>query len=75
MERRVFFDGNAGDEVDGFLLIFDKSLRDLQSIQAKEGMDVLLCDPGQVEVEARLTFDPEMNCWRGIPTGPYRILD
>jgi hypothetical protein len=76
MAPRVFFDGNAGDPEDGFLLIFDRSKSDLESIEAPlhDGMKIVMYDPGQVEVEAKLKFDQDMNCWRGIPIGPFKIF-
>jgi len=76
MRYRIFFDGNAGDQESGFLLVFDQSLADLEKIEPepREGMTVLLYDPGQLEVEARLTFDGEWNGWRGVPTGPFKVL-
>jgi hypothetical protein len=75
MRYRVFFDGNAGNPETGYLLHFDLSLKDLQEIpEPREGTPVLLYDPGELEAEARLTFDPEWNCWVGVPTGPFRTL-
>lgn len=63
MRYRVFFDGNTGDQEGGYLLFFELSLKDLQKInpEPREGTPVLLYDPGELEVEARLTFDPEFD--------------
>jgi hypothetical protein len=73
---KVFFDTNSGDRIGGYLLIFDASKDDLKKMGSslKDGSVVTLYMTDEVEVEATLRFDEQMNCWRGIPIGEFRDL-
>ena len=73
---RIFFDSNSGDEVSGYVLAFELSKQDIRKMRSRvrDGAIVLLYMPDELEVEARLKFDHDMKCWRGIPIGPFKIL-
>lgn len=67
--HRVFFDTNAGSKRDGYILWFDKSKDDIEMIPAenRNGTEVLLYMPEEIEVPARLYYDNNLDCWRGFP--------
>lgn len=74
-EDRVFFDTNTGDPETGYLLIFDDSRADLSRMhdRLQNGAEVVLYMPGEVEVQAKLRFDPHLDCWLGIPIRPVQF--
>jgi len=65
----VYFDSNAGTNDDGYILWFDRSLRDLSALGsgAADGLLVTLYMPEEIEIQARLKFDVDLGFWRGIP--------
>lgn len=69
--QRVFFDTNAGNERDGYILWFDQSRSEIDQLSAEErdGAEVTLYMPNEIELVARLHWDVALACWRGIPTG------
>lgn len=67
--QRVFFDANAGNEQEGYILWFDQSRSEIDQLPAEErdGAEVTLYMPDEIELVARLRWDASLNCWRGVP--------
>jgi hypothetical protein len=68
---RVFFDSNAGNATVGFILWFDQSRRDIENIKLedRDGANVILYMPDELEISAELRYDACLGFWRGFPTG------
>jgi hypothetical protein len=79
----VFFDTNLGTQEGGYPLVFEQSKRDLEAMgdALKEGAEILLRMPGELEFRARLRwraspFGPVEECWwADIIPGTVRYLD
>jgi hypothetical protein len=69
--HRVFFDTNAGTMESGFVLWFDQSRRDIETInpEDRDGASVTLYMPDEIEMAAVLRYDSSLGCWRGFPAG------
>lgn len=67
--HRVFFDSNAGSFEFGYLLWFDTSKEDLNKIgsELRDGLEVIIYMPEELELTATLRFDTELDCWRAVP--------
>jgi hypothetical protein len=71
--HRVFFDTNTGTHEAGYILEFDLSKEDLDKIgrDLRNGLEVILYMPDELNVRAVLSYDEELGCWRGLPIGDY----
>ncbi len=78
MLPRVMFDTNDGTETVGYWLGFDQSKRDLSAIGANlaDGLHVIIYMPGELEMEAILSFDRSQDVWLAHPVaGTIKYLD
>ena len=71
---RIYFDGNAHADNDGFRLSNDKSRRELAMIPGgpKPGMVVTIYEVGEVEAEATLEWSEAWNAWTAQPISAFR---
>ena len=67
--HRVFFDTNAGNERDGYILWFNQSRDDIAKIpfEEREGAVIKLYMTDELEIVAHLRRDAALDCWRGVP--------
>jgi hypothetical protein len=75
---RVFCDFNATISEDGYALWLPKSKDDLDALGAdlREGLRVVIHQPGELEMQAVLAFDVQYNTWVGTAVeGTTRYLD
>ena len=69
---RIFFDTNEGSHEGGYWLILDRSKKDLETLgeRLRDGEEVLICRPDDLEMIARLRFEQPDNSW-----GPRWVAD
>ena len=66
---RIWFSTNDRVAIDRYGLWLPKSKADLERLgsELREGLRVMLYEPGELEMEATLAFDPDYKAW--IATG------
>ena len=62
---RIFFDTNEGSHEGGYWLTLDRSKEELLVLadRVREGEEVVIYMPGELEMKARLRFDPGQPSW------------
>lgn len=66
--HRVWFSGNDRTAINHYGLWLPDSKRDLEKLgnELKNGLRVIICEPGELEMEAVLHFDTDFKAWVAV---------